>query len=133
MGIGPSIAVSGHDVFASVTTSGASGAVSVFVQPPGGCTGTIQEHAQAVVWFGISILVYIGGACSMTPRCTVRPTSKSSSPAGLTRGKRPAASPWGFGGYRAGHLLKCAQSPPTESGRDNADQVLHASNNPGPI
>ena len=48
MGIGRSIAMSGHDVFASVAsdTDPPLGTVSVFEQPPDGWTGAIHEHAR---------------------------------------------------------------------------------------
>ena len=48
MGFGPSIAMSGRDVFASVAsdTDPPVGAVSVFEQPVNGWAGTIHEHAS---------------------------------------------------------------------------------------
>jgi len=48
MGFGPSIAMSGEDVFASVAsdTDPPLGNVSVFEQPPGGWTGAVQTHAR---------------------------------------------------------------------------------------
>ena len=48
MGMGPSIAMSGEDVFASVAsaTDPPIGAVSVFQQPPGGWTGAVQARAR---------------------------------------------------------------------------------------
>jgi hypothetical protein len=51
--IGPSIAISSHDIFATVSPSGTSTeVVSVFHRPVGGWTGAIGEHARLLAPHG---------------------------------------------------------------------------------
>ena len=48
-GVGPSIAISGRDIFASGATSPKNGAVFVFERPRRGWTGIIHQHATLTV------------------------------------------------------------------------------------
>lgn len=76
-GLGPSIALSSHDIFATVIPSGTpTEAVSVFHQPAVGSTGTIDEQARLIAppggglgpiaAFGQSLVAGVSGSGSPT-------------------------------------------------------------------
>ena len=103
-GVGPSIAISGRDIFASASTSHNNALVFVFHRPNRGWTGIIHQHATLTVpsinWgsppiatFGSSVVAGVLGSSTPAPNSSTDPNGGGPGGSGPPPDSDPSRSP----------------------------------------